>query len=1365
MPTDRRIFAIANALGKGYSVDKIHEATSIDRWFLRKLERITMTAQWFSNQTLSQLSTDQLRAGKQLGFSDKLLAKCMGSTELAVRRLRKETGIMPFVKQIDTVAAEFPAHTNYLYTTYHATEHDVSFDDKGIIVLGSGVYRIGSSVEFDWCAVRAVRTLRARGFKTVMINYNPETVSTDYDEADRLYFDEISLETVLDIYDLEQSSGVIISMGGQVPNNIALPLHRQDVKVLGTSPENIDMAENRYKFSRMLDKIGVDQPMWKELTSYDDAYSACERFGYPVLVRPSYVLSGAAMNVVYSSDDLSSYLSQATAVNREHPVVISKYLEGAKEIEMDAVARDGKLVMHYISEHVENAGVHSGDATLILPPQDLDPETVRRITAATAKIADSLRVTGPFNIQFIAKNNEIKVIECNVRAARSFPFVSKVTSIDAIAMATEVMLGLPIEPYPKVTLPKDYVGVKVPQFSFSRLAGADPILGVEMASTGEVACFGHDKYEAYLKGMIASGLKLPTKNVLLSVGSFSEKQELLPSIRMLHTMGYTLYGSSGTADFYSEQGIPVIQLEALPEDEDWKGDDNKMSSYSLLTHLSQGVSSLFISLPSKNKYRRPPTFTSIGYRARRLAIDRSIPLITNVKNAKLYIEALARYRRAGSDFPISSIDFKTSHQTHTFPGLFNVGAFLPDIADPKVGARQLAELTRASLAAGFTTVQLSPFGTTTTVQDEHSLSVIEGKLAGAAYCDVSLALAVPPTAQPDEVAVLSERTRSLSVVTSYLDGEAVPLATAAANVSEWPEGRLLVTSTKGNDLASILLLASLQQRAIHVTGLTDAADLSLISLAKAKGLKVTVDVPVYALFFNRDEFPKATCLPAVADQVSLWDNLAHIDVFTIGSLPYQMGTQLGHHVSAASGIVESMHLLLDAVNAKRLRLEDIYDKLFKAPREIFGFVVSPDSEVQVDVDRTAPRSAEGMWSPLAERQTIGAVSRVVSKGKAVFVDGESVSRGPVGMNVSTSFGAPKATRHLRRVSIAESDLPTSPVLDTTAPAVEPPAALLPARELSPSSALQLAHASFNRRHILSVKQFARDDLHALFSVAQEIRMGVERNGMLNILRNRVLCTLFYEESTRTSSSFEAAMYRLGGQVMPVKSQTSSVAKGETLEDTVRTLGSYTDAIVMRHPAVGSAQKAARASPVPIINAGDGIGEHPTQALLDIFTIREELGTVSGLTVTLLGDLKNGRTTHSLVRLLALYGVTLNYVSPAALAMPREVKAEAARRGVAQYETTDLQQVLPTTDVLYVTRVQKERFSDPAEYEAVKDAYIVNNDVLTRAKPSMIVLHPLPRVNELAEEVDLSEHAAYWRQVKNGVWVRAALLALVMHSGP
>ncbi|KAF1993390.1 carbamoyl-phosphate synth [Amniculicola lignicola CBS 123094] len=985
-PSDQRLFALANAMKAGYGVDKIWEMTKIDKWFLTRLKGLSNFEKLMSTYNTVSITKPLIRRAKQLGYSDRQLAKFWGSNELAVRRARVDAGIVPFAKQIDTVAAEFPAMTNYL-TTYNGTEHDINFNDRGVMVLGSGVYRIGSSVEFDWCSVRAIRTLREQGFKTVMVNYNPETVSTDYDEADRLYFENISLETVLDIYGMESASGVIISMGGQTPNNIALPLHRMNVKILGTSPEMIDTAENRYKFSRMLDRISVDQPAWKELTSFKEAEAFCDKVSYPVLVRPSYVLSGAAMNTVYSRHDLQTYLNQAVDVSKEHPVVITKYIENAKEIEMDAVARNGTMIGHFISEHVENAGVHSGDATLILPPQDLDPETVRRIEDATRKIGNALNVTGPFNIQFIAKDNDIKVIECNVRASRSFPFVSKVMGVDLIEMATKAMAGLPLVVYPQVNIPAEYVGVKVPQFSFSRLSGADPVLGVEMASTGEVACFGRTKYEAYIKALISTGFKLPNKNILLSIGSFKDKLEMLSSIETLHKLGYNLFATAGTADYIQEHGIPVKFLEVLPTGEEY---DEQKPEYSLTQHLSNNLIDLYINLPSSNRFRRPANYMSRGYRTRRMAVDYQTPLVTNVKNAKLLIEAIARHY----DLEISKVDFQEFH-------------------------------------------------------------------------------------------------------------------------------------------------------------------------------------------------------PA------------------------------------------------------------------------------PDHEEEARLQRN-------------------------------------------GLNGSLTL----------------SQL--------------------------------LARSPFKRKHITSVNQFSRADLHLLFTIAQEMRLGAQREGCLDILKGRVLCTMFFEPSTRTSASFDAAMKRLGGQVVVVNETVSSTQKGESIADTIRTLGCYGDAIVLRHPEEESINIATKFSSVPVINAGNGSREHPTQALLDIFTIREELGTVNGLTITFVGDLKYGRTVHSLCELLKHYDVTIQLVSPETLSMPSTVTEALKSRGQLKVVSNDLTpEIIANTDVLYCTRVQKERFPDAVHYERVKDSFVVDNRVMKNAKVNMIVMHPLPRNNEIHEELDFDPRAAYFRQMRYGLYTRMALLALVM----
>ncbi|KAI9265684.1 hypothetical protein EDC94DRAFT_692795 [Helicostylum pulchrum] len=1369
-PSDQRLFAIANAMTKGYSVDKIWEMTNIDKWFLNKLQHIVMLGRRMDNFNKSNVPGNLLRSAKQLGFSDRQIAHHLNSNELAVRRLRQEYGVIPFVKQIDTVAAEFPAFTNYLYMTYNAVEHDVDFEDNGIMVLGSGVYRIGSSVEFDWCAVRAIRTIREQGLKTVMVNYNPETVSTDYDEADRLYFENITLERILDIYEIEKSSGVLMAMGGQTPNNIALPLYRQNVKVLGTSPEMIDNAENRYKFSRMCDSIGVDQPQWKELTSYEEAEVFCDNVGFPVLVRPSYVLSGAAMNVVFSKDDLAAYLREAAAVSRDHPVVITKYIEEAKEVDMDAVALDGKLIMHVISEHVENAGVHSGDATLVLPPQDLDPETIRKIEVATAKIGRALNITGPFNIQFIAKNNEIKVIECNVRAARSSPFVSKVTGVDLIEMATLAMLGLPVTPYPKVTMPKDYVGIKVPQFSFSRLSGADPILGVEMASTGEVACFGKDKYQAYLKALLATGLTLPKKNILFSIGSYKEKQELLPSVRKLHQLGYNIFATTGTADFISEHDIPVKHLDTL----DAETDDQIKAEYSLQQHLSNNLIDLYINLPSRNRFRRPASYMSKGYRSRRMAVDYSVPLLTNVKCAKLFIEALARNKDTG----ILSIDFKTTHTQANLPGLFNINTYLES-------SEEFDAVSKASLSAGFTTI--SVFGKD--VINDTSLDKLSDIARKACHNDYLLN--VTATAEnASQVGNYASDAAAVYINTDRIGSGKVSVFDSV--FSSWLESQLIITDAKGTDLASILLLASLHNRVIHVSNVMSKGDLALIEMSKKKGLAVTCDVAIYCLFFTSEEFNNTKLLPTKKEQVALWKGLSVVDCFTVGSVPRKLAAELGHLTDATAGIHEALPLLLTAISEGRLSIKDISERLYDNPRAIFGISAQPDTSVEIIVDRkfSWPNNTN-TWSPLAGRTVSGSVERVVLNETTMFMDGNFVNDSLLGRDVSLQAQAVKSNNDIDKLEkkptkkqedtqqiqamepISTTDLENSAVKEDRAPRATDPVRLAgaagqqlvslqaPRYEISASLARVVSRSPFYRKHILRSAQFDRDDLHLLFGVAHEMRNLVELYGSINLLQGRVMSTMFFEPSTRTSCSFEAAMYRLGGQVVSVSATTSSVQKGESLADTVRTLGCYADLIVLRHPQPGSAQIAAKYSKVPVINAGDGVGEHPTQAFLDTFTIREELGTVNGLTITMVGDLKNGRTVHSLVKILAYYQVTINYVCPESLAMPKEVMEEVAAAGIKQNVYATLDEVIGTTDVLYMTRIQKERFDSEEDYNRVKDAYILNNDVLSRAKSQMIVMHPLPRVNEIEPEVDFDQRAAYFRQMRYGLFVRMALLALVM----
>ncbi|MDD3665779.1 MAG: carbamoyl-phosphate synthase (glutamine-hydrolyzing) large subunit [Bacteroidales bacterium] len=635
-PTDKRIFVIYQAFLENYSVDRIHQLTGIDKWFLWKLHHIfRLEHKLLRVQSIERLHPPLLLEAKQAGFSDFQIARCVLKADNAslndgvdtVRALRKKLGMVPFVKQIDTTAAEFPAATNYLYLTYHATQHDISFeaDQRSVVVLGSGAYRIGSSVEFDWCAVNALQTAGQCGFRKVMVNFNPETVSTDYDLCDRLYFDELSFERILDIVDLECPYGTIVSVGGQVPNNLAGRLANHGVVILGTSADSIDSAEDRHKFSSLLDSLGIDQPRWKELSNHDQLEKFVDEVGFPVLIRPSYVLSGAAMNVVSNSEELSHFLNLAAEVSGDHPVVISQFIEQAKEIEIDAVASGGEVIAYAISEHVEYAGVHSGDATLVFPPQKIYLGTIRRIKKITRQIARELQISGPFNIQFLARDNDIKVIECNLRASRSFPFVSKVLKINFIELATKVMLGQQVSKPDKTLFDIEYVGVKASQFSFSRLLKADPVLGVEMTSTGEVGCLGDDFFDALLKAMLSVGYRIPKKNVLISSGSARSKAQLLDACRMLSQAGFNLFATLGTSRYLHEQGINSTPVA-------WPDENGSPNALDLIR--GKGVE-LVVNIPKDHSRNE----LSNDYTIRRAAIDHNIPLLTNDRLASAFIKA------------------------------------------------------------------------------------------------------------------------------------------------------------------------------------------------------------------------------------------------------------------------------------------------------------------------------------------------------------------------------------------------------------------------------------------------------------------------------------------------------------------------------------------------------------------------------------------------------------------------------------------------------------------------------------------------------------------------------------------------------
>lgn len=636
-PTDKRIFVIEKAFNAGYTIDQIHELTKIDRWFLQKLYKIHETdRELHACTSINVLDNELLRKAKVQGFTDFQIARAVGMEKemdiekaiLAVRARRKQAGILPVVKQIDTLAAEYPAQTNYLYLTYSGTAHDIRFenDKRSVVVLGSGAYRIGSSVEFDWCGVQALNTIRKEGYRSIMINYNPETVSTDYDMCDRLYFDELTFERVMDILDLECPYGVIVSTGGQIPNNLAMRLDAENINLLGTQAKYIDNAEDREKFSEMLNRIGVDQPEWSALTSMDDIQHFIERVGFPVLVRPSYVLSGAAMNVCSNQDELERFLKLAANVSKKHPVVVSRFMQHAKEVEMDAVAKDGEIIAYAISEHIEFAGVHSGDATIQFPPQKLYVETARRIKKISKQIAKELHISGPFNIQYLARENDIKVIECNLRASRSFPFVSKVLKINLIELATRIMLGLPVEKPAKSLFDLDYVGVKASQFSFNRLQKADPVLGVDMASTGEVGCLGEDSRSALLKAMLSVGQRVPEKNILLSTGDGKQKAEMLAACAMLRDHGYKLFATPGTSRYLDENGIENTLVH-------WPSEEGQQPQALDMLHNKD------IDMVVNVTKNLSTGELSNGYKIRRAAIDLNIPLITNARLASAFIYA------------------------------------------------------------------------------------------------------------------------------------------------------------------------------------------------------------------------------------------------------------------------------------------------------------------------------------------------------------------------------------------------------------------------------------------------------------------------------------------------------------------------------------------------------------------------------------------------------------------------------------------------------------------------------------------------------------------------------------------------------
>jgi len=1511
VPTDKRIFVLAAAMDQDFSIDELYQLTSIDPWFLGKMQNIVNLKRELRELKLPELDLhgqqfmDILMRAKKLGFSDKQIGSLIGGNELMVRKARCDVhNIYPFVKQVDTVAAEWPAQTNYLYLTYNASEHDITLPDgssrrfttrtqsisqskspspvkppkptgtsklservalantlavpathhelqlvnhnelnnQQVLVLGSGVYRIGSSVEFDCCAVGCVQELRRMGKQVLMLNYNPETVSTDFDECHKLYFDEITFETVMDIYQMEQPQGIVLSMGGQTPNNIALQLHNQKVSILGTSPENIDNAEDRYKFSRMLDTHDIEQPKWKNLTHLKDAFEFCKQVEYPCIVRPSYVLSGAAMNVAYTDQDLEKFLGQAVEVSMKHPVVISKFIRDAKEIDIDGVAQNGQLICMAVSEHVENAGVHSGDATLVTPPQDLNKRTLEEIKIICEKIALALEVNGPFNIQLIAKDNQLKVIECNLRVSRSFPFVSKTLNYDFIATATRVIMGVEVQPvdvtFGQLQPKSDYtpkaqkrkrVGVKVPQFSFSRLSGADIRLGVEMASTGEVACFGDNRFSAYLKALISTGFRLPQRRVvLISVGSIKQKKEFAPSVITLAKMGYTIYATQGTADYYDTKLRNRLKAEGLDfklSFIDWPFGEvgSKLTTHleidRIAAYLSAKEFDLVINLPMKSAGAR--RVSTLGYRTRRFAVDHSVPLISDIKCAKLLIEAL--HLLEGWYPMVNDLDCLTTPNIITLPGLIDVHVH---VREPGATHKEdFTSCTAAALAGGITFIGCMP-NTDPPIVDSDSLRMVQELAQSKALCDYGLILG----ATRDNAKHLASLAQSKPILglKMYLNNTFGSLCMSNMldwedHFARWPSSFPICVHAEGQTAAAAILLAQKYEKRLHICHVSSEQEIRLIKHAKSMGINVTCEVAPHHLFLSQDDLiqidatkaqaqPHNDCVSSdgklssncgqvkpplmqLSDQEALWENMDVIDCFATDHAPHTLEEKLSDSPPPGfPGLETMLPLLLDTVDSsdpkRRLTIQQIVDKLYTNPKRIFNIPDQHNTSVQVDMSKRwrinydRPMFSRSQWSPFSGRWVRGKVVKVTLRGLVAFVDDKVI--------VSPGAGVNLLERRKPLVSTPQDGESTdsSPEVITLRPKLfadehllqqqqqnqhqqqlqqqqQQQQLLVPHHPLPLSAGVALNYATDLRgKHVLTIDMFNdRGILRSLFNLAERYFKDDRNNRPVEpILAGKVLGTVFFEASTRTEWSFAAAMMRLGGSEKKFDQGSSSTKKGETLEDTMRVLSSYCHAVILRHPEPGAVARAASVCDKPIINAGDGVGEHPTQALLDVFTMRKEIGTVTNRVISLVGDLKNGRTVHSLAKLLCNYEVAeIRLVSPRGLELPEEICQHMRERGVPFSMYDRLEEVVKESDVIYMTRIQKERFSSLIEYEQCAGKIRITPVFMAQngAKDKMIVMHPLPRVDEISPEFDSDPRAAYFRQAEYGLYVRMALLTMIL----
>jgi len=1322
-PTIMRIFAIANGLYTGlYNTEKISELSGIDIWFINKFNNIIS----FQKRIETSLLTEEiLLDAKRLGFSDKYIAKCCKSTELLIRKERKRHNIYPYVKQIDNVCGKYECNKVFLYYTYSAYRHDVEFLEDMVIILGSGGYKLGNGSEFDWGTVNCSREVRKIGKNVIVINNNPEAVSTDYRESDRLYFEELSLESIMNIYELEKSYGIILSVGGQLSNNIATQLNHQKVNILGTSSDMIDNAENRYKFSRMLDSINIDQPEWRDLTSKDNAIQFCDSIGYPCLIRPSYVLSGIDMNVTYDEKDLESYLCDVIDISKDHPVVISKYITDSKEIEVDAVACHGKVIVMSIAENVENAGIHSGDSTLILPPHDITKDTMDKIKLDTHKIAKSLNINGPFNIQFIAKDDMIKVIECNLRMSRTFPFVSKTLGTNFVEIATRVMMGLTPKSIDTDTLLNtDKYGVKVPLYPFEKLCNTDIKLGVEMISTGDVACFGINHYDAFIKAFISSGYTIPIKGVLLSIGSYRYKRELLESVKLLSNIGYSLYGTTGTADFYRENGIKIEELVC-----------KKGTKHSVKNNIDKF--DLFINISKPHKILQ--SNNSKGYRLRRYVMDNNICIITDIKKAKLLIKSISvgLYPKINTQ-----IDCFTSYDIIRIPGLIDVHVH---VREPGATYKEDWEsCTKAALAGGITLICAMP-NTDPPIINEKSFNDVLETANRKAHCDFGIYVGAN-SHNYNEIYKLSDRAAALKM---YLNNTYGPLLLEETtdwieHVQNWPENRPLCVHAESKTLPAILHICNLYNKRVHVCHVARKEEIEVIKVSKLQGMKITCEVAPHHLFLDRsvcghlDENMIEVKPPIVhkVDRQALWDNIGIIDCFATDHAPHTIDDKKRLKHPGFPGLETALPLLLTAVKQGKLTIDDIVEKYYTNPKKIFDLPDQPDTYVEIAMNHewTVPESMKYSkcgWTPFVGMKVYGTIKRTVLRGKVVFVDGEILTEPGYGENI----------RKLPSTNINKNNnLPKN------------------IQNLPKEMSTKKYKNHILLKNVYSVGQFTRDILRDVFSKTTFYKNSKE---IPKILKGKTVSSIFCESSTRTKTSFDVALRKLGGHTIHIDMPSSSSNNNnndDSLEDFLKCMECYADCILLRLASPINYKNIIDNINIPIINCGDGFDEHPTQALLDLYTIREEIGTVTGKTITFVGDLKNCRAVHSLIKLLCLYkNVRICYIPANGLEIPDKIKSFVDENNIEQVEHISskniINSIIGTTDVLYMTRI-------PNDTDNVDDI-MLTPDKIAYAKENMAIMHPFPRNNEIHKDIDNDPRAAYFRQMKNGLFVRMALLDMLM----